>query len=236
MDLDLLSLLPLWYVTFLLSTTCHEAAHALAAKLGGDPTAFHAGQVSLNPLPHMRREPMGMLFFPFLTYLFGGFMMGWASAPYDPAWQRRHPRRAAWMSLAGPAANFALVLLAAGIIHGGLALGWFRLPMGVSFTHIVDATASPAAEGAAQFVSILFSLNLLLGTFNLLPAPPLDGFSALGIVLPARASIWLEEFAQRMRPLMLIGLLVAWQVFGKVYTPIFLASVMLLYPQAAYVR
>ena len=43
---------------------CHEASHSLAAKLGGDPTAFHDGQVALNPIPHMRREPVGMLLVP----------------------------------------------------------------------------------------------------------------------------------------------------------------------------
>jgi hypothetical protein len=50
-----------WYVVLLFSTTCHEAAHALAAKLGGDLTAFHGGQVSLDPVPHVRREPFGMV-------------------------------------------------------------------------------------------------------------------------------------------------------------------------------
>ena len=54
----------LWYVVFLLSTTCHETAHAWAAKLGGDLTAFHGGQVSLDPIPHIRREPFGMVIFP----------------------------------------------------------------------------------------------------------------------------------------------------------------------------
>jgi hypothetical protein len=49
------------YLIFLFSTTCHEASHALAAKLGGDLTAFHGGQVSLSPLPHLRREPFGMV-------------------------------------------------------------------------------------------------------------------------------------------------------------------------------
>ena len=56
-----------WYVAFLLSTTCHEAAHALAAKVGGDLTAFHGGQVSLDPIPHIRREPYGMVLFPILS-------------------------------------------------------------------------------------------------------------------------------------------------------------------------
>src|SRR5690348_11364762 len=106
------------YLIFLFSTTCHEASHAFAAKLGGDLTAAHGGQVSLNPVPHIRREPFGMVIVPLISLISGGGVIGWASAPYDPAWQQRHPRRAAWMSLAGPAANLALVLIAVLAIYG----------------------------------------------------------------------------------------------------------------------
>ena len=101
-----------YYAVFLVSVTIHEAAHAWAALLGGDPTAYHGGQVSLDPRPHIRREPAGMLWIPLISALLTGWPMGFASAPYDPAWARRHPRRAAWMALAGPAANLLLVALA----------------------------------------------------------------------------------------------------------------------------
>src|ERR1700757_2906249 len=117
-----------WYVVFLFPPPCHEAAHALAAKLGGDLTAFHGGQVSLDPIPHIRREPFGMVLFPILSYAVGGWMMGWASAPYDPLWAGRHPRRAAWMSLAGPGANFTLTILAALLIHAGMLMRVFEAP------------------------------------------------------------------------------------------------------------
>ena len=74
---DFIALGLLWYVVFLLSTTCHEAAHALVAKWGGDMTASQGGQVSLNPIPHIRREPFGMVvIFPLLSYAVGGWMMG----------------------------------------------------------------------------------------------------------------------------------------------------------------
>ena len=121
-----------WYVAFLLSTTCHEAAHALAGKWGGDPTAFEGGQVTLNPIPHIRRSPFGMVVMPLLSYALGGWMIGWASAPYNPEWERLHPRRAAWMALAGPAANFTLVLLAAAAIRTGITLGYFAPPEAIS--------------------------------------------------------------------------------------------------------
>src|SRR5271170_6908705 len=138
MNADTVLLGVTWYVVFLFSTTCHEAAHALAAKLGGDLTAFHGGQVTIDPVPHIRREPFGMVLVPILSYLFGGWMMGWASAPYDPDWAYRHPHRAAWMSLAGPGANLALVLIASIGIHAGLLLKVFQLPDSANFTHVVE--------------------------------------------------------------------------------------------------
>jgi len=115
----------IWYVAFLFSTTCHEASHALAAKLGGDDTAERGGQVTLNPMPHIRREPWGMVVIPILAFLFANSMIGWASAPFNPEWERRYPRRAAWMALAGPAANFTLMLVAAILIRFGREYGWF---------------------------------------------------------------------------------------------------------------
>src|SRR5258708_14648811 len=125
MNVEFVLLGAIWYVVFVLSTTCHEAAHAVGAKLGGDLAAFHGGQVSLDPIPHIRREPFGMVLFPILSYIVGGWMMGWASVPYDPLWAHRHPRRAAWMSLAGPGANFSLAILAAIAIHAGIWMGVF---------------------------------------------------------------------------------------------------------------
>jgi len=115
----------IWYVAFLFSTTCHEAAHALVAKRGGDETASEGGQVSLNPFPHIRRELFGMVIVPLLSYFINQSMIGWASAPFDPAWERRYPRRAGWMALAGPAANFSLMLLAVIALRLGLYAGWF---------------------------------------------------------------------------------------------------------------
>src|SRR5687767_2264152 len=58
-----------WYAVFLIAITCHEAAHAWAAKLLGDPTAYYAGQVTLNPGPHIEREPIGTIIVPVLSYV-----------------------------------------------------------------------------------------------------------------------------------------------------------------------
>jgi Zn-dependent protease len=224
----------LWYLVFLLSTTAHEASHALVAKLGGDPTAFLRGQVSLNPIPHIRREPFGMVLFPIISYAAGGWMMGWASAPYNPLWQQKHPRRAAWMSLAGPAANFALVVVAGIAVHVGIALGAFHPPESANFQRIVEASTPGIADGAAKFLSLLFSLNVLLGAFNLIPIPPLDGYSALGLLLTEQGGRRLEHIRQSVRTFSIIGLLVCWQLFGKLYGPLFAWALQTLYPTLHY--
>src|SRR5215471_15664449 len=122
-----------WFFAFLFSTTVHEAAHAWVAKLGGDLTAYQGGQVTLSPIPHILREPIGMLFVPLVTAIFNGWPMGWASAPYDPLWADRHPRRAAWMAAAGPAANYSLAILALILLRIGLAMGYFTHPRMLNF-------------------------------------------------------------------------------------------------------
>lgn len=178
---DTLALGLLWYVVFVFSTTCHEAAHALVAKWGGDNTAMRGGQVTLNPLPHIRREPFGMILCPLISFALNGWMMGWASAPYDPDWSRRYPHRAAKMALAGPAANFLIALAAALAIHAGILLYVFTPPDTARFAQMVDPTLPGLWEPVAKLLSLFFSLNLLLGFFNLLPIPPLDGASAIGL-------------------------------------------------------
>ena len=225
-----------WFLVFLFSTTLHEASHALAAYRLGDPTAYHGGQVTLNPLPHIRREPVGMVAIPLITFFTRGWMMGWASAPYDPDWARRFPRRAAVMALAGPAANLSLVLVAGVAIRGGMAAGLFQPPDSISFTQVTASAPGGLAAGMAGAVvplSLLFSLNLLLCLFNLLPLPPLDGSAVIPALLPPRAA---ERYAALMnQPFMsLLGLLVAWQLFNPLYYPVQLAAIRLLYPGVHY--
>jgi Zn-dependent protease len=223
-----------WFVVFLFSTTVHEASHAFASYRLGDPTAYHGGQVTLNPLPHIRREPIGMVVVPILTFVANGWMMGWASAPYDPNWERRYPRRSALMALAGPASNLALALLAGLGIRTGVLLGALAPPQTASFAHMTAAApGSGAMAGAVAPLSILFSLNLLLFLFNLLPLPPLDGSGILPVLLPAAAA----EAYNRIRAtpaLSLLGLLIAWQVFPTLYSPLETLALKLLYPGLHY--
>ena len=227
---DFLAIGLIWYIAFLLSTTCHEGAHALAARLGGDLTAFHGGQASLNPLPHIQRSPFGMVIIPIITYILPPhWMFGWASAPYDPHWERRYPRRAACMALAGPAANFTLAVLAGVSIRVGIALHYFRVPDAVGFTHVTEAAAPGRAEFFATFLSILFVLNVLLGSFNLLPVPPLDGNTGITLLMSERAALGFLDFS-RNQGFGVMGLVLAWVLYDRIFGFIFAASLLLLYP------
>jgi Zn-dependent protease len=219
----------LQYVVFLFSTTCHEGAHSLVAKWGGDTTALEAGQVTLNPFPHIRREPFGMVIVPLLGIAFGTGLIGWASAPYNPQWSQQHPKRAAWMSLAGPAANFSLAAIAAILMRIGLAAGFF-VPLYPSPAHIVGAAAQGgAADGIAVVFSILFSLNVLLGCFNLIPFPPLDGYGVLGLLTTETGALRLQQFRMRMGTIGFLGLVIAWQLFNYIYPELFATATRLFY-------
>jgi Zn-dependent protease len=223
----------LWYAVFVLSTTFHEAAHGWAALRLGDRTARDAGLVTLDPLPHIQRSPFGMALVPILSFLLGGWMIGWASTPYDPYWAQNSRRKAVLMALAGPAANLTLILIAALLIHAGIHFGTFVQPRSITWTQTTIARAPGLATGAAIAVSILFSLNLILLVFNLLPLPPLDGSEVLSLLLN-------ESTAQRYRDLMaqptaqMVGLVVAWNLMDVVLNPVYNTALNLLYPGSSY--
>jgi Zn-dependent protease len=223
-----------YYLVFLVSVTIHEAAHAWAALIGGDPTAYHGGQVSLDPRPHIRREPAGMLWIPLISALLTGWPMGFASAPYDPAWARRHPRRAAWMALAGPAANLVLVALAVVALRLGAGAGVFFPPDRAGFDHLAATNGGVAWSVAAFALSTVLTLNLVLAVLNLFPFPPLDGSGAIPLILTDRATTRYQEFIWTNRGLGIIGILIAWQLFSHVFDPVFLFTLNLLYPGAGY--
>ncbi|MEB3284244.1 MAG: site-2 protease family protein [Candidatus Sericytochromatia bacterium] len=139
---------------FIASITLHEFGHAAAALALGDTTARDAGRVTLNPLAHL--DLFGTLFI-----LLAGF--GWAKpVPFDPS-RLKSPRLGSFLvSAAGPATNFALALVAL-----------------FAMKHLPSVSA-----GTQMWLQILFSLNLMLMVFNLLPIPPLDGGNLIEAVLP----------------------------------------------------
>lgn len=230
LDRDTVVTAAAWYFVFVVSTVLHEAGHALAAWKLGDPTAYEGGQVSINPLPHIEREPVGMVAVPLISLFLnnGQWVFGWASAPYDVHWALAHPRKAALMAFAGPAANLILAAVAAVAIKIGLAQGLFVLPEDFSFSSVVDAAAPGAAVGAARLLSILFSLNLILFTFNLLPLPPLDGSAIVPLLLSHEGAAKFRHYAAQ--PVFwFIGLMVAWNVFPRIFFPIYFRVLEMLY-------
>ena len=166
-------------MVFLFSTTLHEAGHALAALKLGDPTAYEGGQVSLNPIPHIRRAPIGMVLVPIVSFIAEPLDDGLGERPLRSALGPPLPeaggadgsRRSGGQPPAGD--------------RGGAAdprrdlAGVFYAPDSANFTAVTAAAAGSWAAGAVTPLSILFSLNLLLFTFNLLPLPPLDGSAIL---------------------------------------------------------
>jgi len=222
-----------FYVVFLFSATLHEAGHAWAAKRGGDLTAYHGGQVSIDPIPHIKREPFGMVILPLITVSISGWPFGYASAPYDPVWARNHPDRAAWMSLAGPAANLSLIVLAALLIRVGMLFDVFYAPDQIAFAAITASDASRFWDGAGYLLGVVFSLNLVLFILNMFPIPPLDGSGAIPLLLsPSMRERWSAFVNQPM--LGLIGILIAWRVFDAIFIPVFFGAVGLLYPEIHY--
>lgn len=223
----------LWYVVFVLSTSCHEAAHAWSALKMGDDTAARGGQVSLNPWPHIRREPFGMVVVPLIAWFSAGWMVGWASAPYDPAWARQWPRRAALMALGGPAANLLLVLVAALLIRVGVEWNVLTAPASLGSMHLADAVNAGPWDTVAKILSVTLALNLLLCVFNLLPLPPLDGSSVPLLLLPPALA---EKYNAALRNpmLQLVGLLVASRLLSPLFPSLLLMVAKILFPATRY--
>ena len=229
----------LWYFVYTYSTVCHEAAHAWAAHRLGDDTAYEGGQVSLDPIPHMKREPVGMIFAPIISFFYFAaqgmtWMMGWASAPYDPQWAARFPRRAALMAMAGPAANLLLALLAAIFIRGGISAGWFVPANSFHFADFVaPGRPDKLLEIAAALLGVTFALNIILCCFNLLPLPPLDG-SCIPLLFLREDKA--EAYQQMLwtPSIQFIGMAVAFRAFGSFIHPILTFFVNLLYHGQVY--
>lgn len=232
MELDFAIAL-IWFTVFLFSTTVHEAMHAFAAWRLGDATAYHGGQVSLSPAPHVAREPIGMLVLPLITSFTHGWAIGWASCPYDPNWAARYPKRAAVMAAAGPLGNLLIAVVALVILKIGLAAGWFVAPQQVSFDSIVEFAAVGHASFVTSLLSVMLVMNVFLFAFNLLPLPPLDGSAVLNGLLPDPHAEALRNL-QSNAMMSMVGLLIAWQVFPLVTDPLFSALLRLVHPFESY--
>lgn len=223
----------IWYAVFIFSLTVHEAAHALFAMRGGDLTAYHSGQVSLDPTPHLRREPMGTIVVPLLSFAMSGWMIGWASTPYDPRWAYDHPKAAGRMALAGPIANLILVIAAMLAIRIGIFAGVFHPPETIGFADVVASSAGGVWLTVATLLSVMFTLNLLLFIFNLIPLPPLDGSGVLALLVSDDRARQLQILMSRPQ-FSMFGMLVAWFAVGAIFRPTLRWVVKLLYPELSY--
>ncbi len=195
------------FIILIFSVILHECAHGLAAERCGDPTARQAGRITLNPIPHL--DPIGSILIPGIMILMSlvtgsGFIFGWAKpVPINPYNFNDPKRDMMWVGLAGPATNFAVALFLALV---------FRL------------LAISASLGAV----ILFygiTINLILGFFNLIPIPPLDGSRILTGLLP-------EEYAYKLSKIepfgfMILIILFISGIFSFIFTLVLRLSLLL---------
>jgi len=181
------------------SVSLHESAHAWTAEQLGDPTGRLQGRVTLNPLAHV--DPLGTILFPLITWMVAGLLFGWARpVPLAPD-RLRSPRwGGAVVATAGPASNLLLA---------GSLLVLLRLVV----------VMSGAVEGRlVELLEIGLVLNVVLGVFNLIPIPPLDGSWILESLLPRSVSGWFAV----LRPygfFLLLGLLYT-DLFERLLSPI----------------
>ena len=219
---EMIAHLAVWYVVFLFSVTFHEFAHAQAAAKLGDRTAYLGGYTTLDPTPHLKRSPFGLIFIPIVTYLQVHWMMGWASVPYDPVWGKRRPLAQALMSAAGPLANVVLCAVAWAVLKALLVWHVVRVTAMPTLDHWVDVigrgSKSPLSA-CCMALTILVDLNLVLGLFNLMPVPPLDGAGILEGLAPKRMGAVFDRLRESML-LSLALLLIWWHFFDRVCGPV----------------
>jgi Zn-dependent protease len=180
-------------IAVIVGITFHEFSHAAVATLQGDQTARSQGRLTLNPISHL--DPLGSI-----ALVVAGF--GWGRpVPVTPSRLRSRRFGAVMVGLAGPAANFVLAL--ASVVALRLAYPPADLAFDVNFT--------------LRLLDMLVAVNVILGVFNLLPIPPLDGSTLLSIVLPpSRQNI--VQFLDQYGIFLLLALLI---LAPNLLTPIF---------------
>jgi Zn-dependent protease len=152
----------------LVSLTLHELGHAYVAWKLGDPTAKEQGRLTLNPIAHL--DPLGTLMFA-LTALIANLPFGWARpVPVRPGYFRRPKEGMAIVAAAGPAMNFLMALACLAAIR-----------------HI------ELGELTGEVVENAYIVNIILGLFNLIPVPPLDGSRIVGVLMDrATYARWIQ--------------------------------------------
>lgn len=169
-------------VALIFSLTVHEFGHAWTSSYFGDDTARLLGRVSLSPVTHV--DPVGTLLFPAIAFATGAPLLGWARpVPVNPVRWRGNWRVANfWVSSAGVILNLAIAVSAAIVLRVMMATGAYM--------------RGDEPTGLVLFLLVLFTLNIVLFVFNLLPIPPLDGGRILSSILPDEFQPALNAIAQ----------------------------------------
>lgn len=171
------------FVVLLFSAVLHEVAHGYEAERLGDSTARQAGRLTLNPLKHL--DPFLSFIMPVVLFLTTGFFFAGAKpVPYNPN-NLKNPRTdAVKVALAGPITNL-LIALVFGVLAAVLPVaGAAKDALWNAIANGGTPVFTGSLDGAYFFFLIIVYINVLLGIFNLVPIPPLDGSKLLFLVLP----------------------------------------------------
>ena len=207
---NLIQLIALYAIPGIFAITLHEAAHGYAARYFGDPTAYQAGRISLNPLRHI--DPIGTLLIPAVVLFASGgkFAFGWAKpVPVDFGRLRNPKRDMLWVAAAGPGANLFMAVLWSLIL---------KLVVTMPPNYFTDPGLRMAQGGII--------INIVLMVLNLVPLPPLDGGRIAVSLLPHRLAY---QFA-RLEPygMIILMVLLFTGILGAVMTPVMRATFSIL--------
>jgi Zn-dependent protease len=198
-------------VVLLFSLSVHESAHAWTSNYFGDDLARLQGRISLNPAVHI--DPIGTLLLPAIAFFTHMPVFGWAKpTPVNPL--RWRDKRVAnfWVSIAGVICNFIIAIVAGILIRVLYSLGIIT----VGGRALIPATTdSLIAVGAVELLWGFFYLNVILGVFNLIPIPPLDGSKVLQSILPSSFDSAFEVLDRFGYMLLILAMLTG--VFGAVF-------------------
>ena len=165
-------------IAFVFAISVHESAHAWMANRRGDPTARMLGRITLNPIKHI--DPVGTILLPLIAIVTHLPLLGWAKpTPVNPRNFRNPVLDDILTSVVGPLSNF---IVAAGATIVLIAIK-VSSPAGRQLVDDPIHSQSIIAP-LCVLLYVLLQINVLLGVFNLIPVPPLDGSHVLRHFLP----------------------------------------------------